>query len=114
MSMRNRSFWLKDDRYKDIIDTADSGEIDYDGMEVTATKPTKAAIRVNLLNLKPSVIPPLLGQHFPGHALPIVIRIWIRHIAWEVLTKQGWYDRWLQVEKDFALARYKDIIDTAE
>ncbi|KAJ5239740.1 hypothetical protein N7468_004359 [Penicillium chermesinum] len=35
-------------------------------------------------------------------------------MAWEVLTKQGWYNRWLQVEKDFALARYKDIIDTAD
>lgn len=33
-------------------------------------------------------------------------------MTWDVLTKQGWYDRWLQVEKDFALARYKDIIDT--
>ncbi|CDM30554.1 hypothetical protein DTO013E5_2499 [Penicillium roqueforti] len=35
-------------------------------------------------------------------------------ITWEVLTKQGWYDRWLQVEKNFALARYRDIIDTAD
>lgn len=35
-------------------------------------------------------------------------------MTWEVLTKQGWYDRWLQVEKDFALARYKDIIDTPD
>lgn len=35
-------------------------------------------------------------------------------MTWEVLTKQGWYDRWLQVEKDFALVRYKDIIDTAD
>ncbi|KAJ5308346.1 hypothetical protein N7476_009002 [Penicillium atrosanguineum] len=35
-------------------------------------------------------------------------------MTWEVLTKQGWYDRWLQVEKDFALARYKDIIDTQD
>ncbi|KAJ5293919.1 hypothetical protein PENANT_c009G01294 [Penicillium antarcticum] len=35
-------------------------------------------------------------------------------MTWEVLTRQGWYDRWLQVEKDFALARYKDIIDTAD
>lgn len=35
-------------------------------------------------------------------------------MTWEVLTKRGWYDRWLQVEKDFALARYKDIIDTAD
>ncbi|EPS29938.1 hypothetical protein PDE_04888 [Penicillium oxalicum 114-2] len=33
-------------------------------------------------------------------------------MAWEVLTKRGWYDRWLQVEKDFALARYRDIIET--
>ncbi|KAJ5235570.1 uncharacterized protein N7469_004738 [Penicillium citrinum] len=32
----------------------------------------------------------------------------------EVLTKQGWYDRWLQVEKEFALARYKDIIDNPD
>ncbi|KAJ5561803.1 hypothetical protein N7535_003735 [Penicillium sp. DV-2018c] len=35
-------------------------------------------------------------------------------MTWGVLTKQGWYDRWLQVEKDFALARYKDIIDTPD
>lgn len=35
-------------------------------------------------------------------------------LTWEVLTKQGWYDRWLQVEKDFALARYKDIIDNPD
>ncbi|KMU85239.1 RINT-1 family protein [Coccidioides immitis H538.4] len=34
-------------RYQDIIDAPDSGEIDYDGVEATATKPTKAAIRVN-------------------------------------------------------------------
>ncbi|KAJ5643919.1 uncharacterized protein N7484_006426 [Penicillium longicatenatum] len=34
-------------RYKDIIETADGGEIDYDGVELTATKPTKSAIRVN-------------------------------------------------------------------
>lgn len=35
-------------------------------------------------------------------------------MTWEVLTKQGWYDRWLQVEKEFALARYKDIIDNPD
>lgn len=35
-------------------------------------------------------------------------------VTWEVLTKQGWFDRWLEVEKDFALARYKDIIDTQD
>ena len=35
-------------------------------------------------------------------------------LAWEVLTKGNWFDRWLQVEKEFALSRYKDIIDTAD
>lgn len=35
-------------------------------------------------------------------------------ITWEVLTKEGWFDRWLQVEKDFALARYKEIIDATD
>lgn len=35
-------------------------------------------------------------------------------VTWDFLTKQGWFDRWLEVEKDFALARYKDIIDTPE
>ncbi|KAI9929055.1 hypothetical protein ASPWEDRAFT_49283 [Aspergillus wentii DTO 134E9] len=35
-------------------------------------------------------------------------------LTWEVLTKKGWFDRWLQVEKDFALARYKEIIDTLD
>jgi hypothetical protein len=35
-------------------------------------------------------------------------------LAWEVLTKHNWFDRWLQVEKDFALSRYKDIIDTTD
>ncbi|KAK2739484.1 hypothetical protein FQN55_009449 [Onygenales sp. PD_40] len=45
--------WLKVEkdfalsRYQDIIETPDSGEIDYDGVEPSATKPTKAAIRVN-------------------------------------------------------------------
>ncbi|RAL01653.1 RINT-1 family protein [Aspergillus ibericus CBS 121593] len=37
-----------------------------------------------------------------------------RGMTWDVLTKQGWFDRWLQVEKDFALARYKEIIDTPD
>ncbi|PYH93283.1 RINT-1 family protein [Aspergillus ellipticus CBS 707.79] len=37
-----------------------------------------------------------------------------RGMTWDVLTKQGWFDHWLQVEKDFALARYKEIIDTPE
>lgn len=35
-------------------------------------------------------------------------------MTWEVLTKKGWFDRWLQVEKDFALARYKEIIDAPD
>lgn len=35
-------------------------------------------------------------------------------ITWEVLTKEGWFDRWLQVEKEFALARYKEIIDSPD
>ncbi|KAH8692676.1 RINT-1 family protein [Talaromyces proteolyticus] len=35
-------------------------------------------------------------------------------LASEVLTQQNWFDRWLQVEKEFALSRYKDIIDTPE
>ncbi|KAH8426987.1 uncharacterized protein LDX57_004710 [Aspergillus melleus] len=35
-------------------------------------------------------------------------------ITWDVLTKEGWFDRWLQVEKEFALARYKDIVDTPD
>ncbi|KAG5291106.1 RINT-1 family protein [Histoplasma capsulatum G186AR] len=45
--------WLKAEkdfalsRYQDIIEGADSGEIDYYGVEPSATKPTKAAIRVN-------------------------------------------------------------------
>ena len=35
-------------------------------------------------------------------------------MTWEVLTKEGWFDRWLQVEKEFALARYKEIIDAPD
>ncbi|KAL2809806.1 TIP-1 family-domain-containing protein [Aspergillus granulosus] len=37
-----------------------------------------------------------------------------RGLAWETLSKEGWFDRWLQVEKDFALARYKEIVDTPD
>lgn len=32
----------------------------------------------------------------------------------EILSQQNWFERWLQVEKEFALSRYKDIIDTPE
>ncbi|KAF5867355.1 hypothetical protein ETB97_000124 [Aspergillus alliaceus] len=35
-------------------------------------------------------------------------------MTWEVLTERGWFDRWLQVEKDFALARYKEIVDAPD
>ncbi|KAF2087230.1 RINT-1 family protein [Saccharata proteae CBS 121410] len=35
-------------------------------------------------------------------------------LAWEVLVKQDWFGRWLQVEKDFALARYQSIIDSQD
>ncbi|PWY84562.1 RINT-1 family protein [Aspergillus sclerotioniger CBS 115572] len=35
-------------------------------------------------------------------------------MTWDVLTKQGWFDRWLQVEKDFALARYREIVDAPD
>ncbi|KAI4239026.1 MAG: hypothetical protein L6R40_005612 [Gallowayella cf. fulva] len=35
-------------------------------------------------------------------------------LAWEVLVKKDWFNRWLEVEKDFALARYKTIIGPPE
>ncbi|OCL09950.1 hypothetical protein AOQ84DRAFT_254038, partial [Glonium stellatum] len=35
-------------------------------------------------------------------------------LAWEVLVQQDWFGRWLQVEKDFALARYQSIIDAPD
>lgn len=35
-------------------------------------------------------------------------------LSWEVLVQQDWFGRWLQVEKDFALSRYQDIIDTPD
>ncbi|KAE8152702.1 TIP-1 family-domain-containing protein [Aspergillus avenaceus] len=37
-----------------------------------------------------------------------------RGLTWEVLTEQGWFERWLQVEKEFALARYKEIVDAPD
>ncbi|KAL4906737.1 hypothetical protein BDW74DRAFT_149495 [Aspergillus multicolor] len=37
-----------------------------------------------------------------------------RGLTWEVLSKEKWFERWLQVEKDFALARYKEIVDTPD
>ncbi|KAL8692445.1 MAG: hypothetical protein Q9224_003956 [Gallowayella concinna] len=35
-------------------------------------------------------------------------------LAWEVLVKKDWFGRWLEVEKNFALSRYKTIIDPPE
>lgn len=35
-------------------------------------------------------------------------------LSWEVLVQQEWFGRWLQVEKEFALSRYQDIIDTPD
>ncbi|KAK7546714.1 TIP-1 family-domain-containing protein [Phyllosticta citricarpa] len=35
-------------------------------------------------------------------------------LAWEVLVSQDWFDRWLHVEKEFALSRYQAIIDTPD
>ncbi|OJD35669.1 rint-1 family protein [Diplodia corticola] len=35
-------------------------------------------------------------------------------LAWEVLGTQDWFGRWLQVEKDFALARYQAIVESPE
>ncbi|KAK2754047.1 hypothetical protein FQN54_007216 [Arachnomyces sp. PD_36] len=35
-------------------------------------------------------------------------------LSWEVLVQQDWFGRWLQVEKEFALSRYEDIIDTPD
>ncbi|KAE8335920.1 hypothetical protein BDV24DRAFT_155604 [Aspergillus arachidicola] len=35
-------------------------------------------------------------------------------MTWEVLTEQGWFERWLQVEKEFALARYREIVDAPD
>lgn len=36
--------------------------------------------------------------------------IW-KGLTGEVLVQQDWFGRWLQVEKDFALSRYQNIID---
>ncbi|KAI9707564.1 MAG: hypothetical protein M1836_000525 [Candelina mexicana] len=35
-------------------------------------------------------------------------------LTWEVLVIKDWFGRWLQVEKDFALSRYREIIDNPE
>ncbi|KAH0566371.1 hypothetical protein GP486_000229 [Trichoglossum hirsutum] len=35
-------------------------------------------------------------------------------LTWEVLVKQDWFPRWLQVEKEFALSRYQTIVSTKD
>ncbi|KAL6705305.1 hypothetical protein ACN47E_007115 [Coniothyrium glycines] len=35
-------------------------------------------------------------------------------LSWEVLVQGDWFDRWLQVEKDFALSRYQNIVEALD
>ena len=35
-------------------------------------------------------------------------------ITWEILVQRDWFSTWLQVEKDFALTRYEEIIQPAD
>ncbi|KAI9823285.1 MAG: hypothetical protein M1832_002509 [Thelocarpon impressellum] len=35
-------------------------------------------------------------------------------LTWEVLVKKDWFGKWLQVERDFALARYQSIIESKD
>ncbi|KAJ4291172.1 hypothetical protein N0V90_010370 [Kalmusia sp. IMI 367209] len=35
-------------------------------------------------------------------------------LSWEFLVQGDWFGRWLQVEKDFALARYQSIVEAAD
>ncbi|KAF3491474.1 RINT-1 family protein [Arthroderma uncinatum] len=35
-------------------------------------------------------------------------------LTWEILVKENWFSEWLQVEKNFALARYQNIIDAED
>jgi hypothetical protein len=35
-------------------------------------------------------------------------------LSWEFLVQADWFGRWLQVEKDFALARYQSIVDAPD
>ncbi|KAI9697858.1 MAG: hypothetical protein M1820_007645 [Bogoriella megaspora] len=35
-------------------------------------------------------------------------------LAWEVLVTEGWFGRWLHVEREFALARYESIISNPD
>ncbi|KAI4955631.1 hypothetical protein J4E91_001492 [Alternaria rosae] len=35
-------------------------------------------------------------------------------LSWEFLVQGDWFGRWLQVEKDFALSRYQNIVDAPD
>ncbi|KAH7085535.1 TIP-1 family-domain-containing protein [Paraphoma chrysanthemicola] len=35
-------------------------------------------------------------------------------LSWEFLVQGDWFGRWLQVEKDFALARYQNIVEATD
>ncbi|KAF1920500.1 TIP-1 family-domain-containing protein [Ampelomyces quisqualis] len=35
-------------------------------------------------------------------------------LSWEFLVQDDWFGRWLQVEKDFALARYQSIVEASD
>ncbi|KAH8727149.1 TIP-1 family-domain-containing protein [Phaeosphaeriaceae sp. PMI808] len=35
-------------------------------------------------------------------------------LSWEFLVQADWFGRWLQVEKDFALARYQSIVEASD
>jgi hypothetical protein len=37
-----------------------------------------------------------------------------RGLTWEILSSEDWFNKWLQVEKDFALKRYQNIIDAQD
>lgn len=52
----------------------------------------------NMWNYTPN---PYTGENWKG-------------MTWEVLVKQDWFPRWLAIEKEFALARYHEIIDSPD
>ncbi|KAI9680836.1 MAG: hypothetical protein M1817_004276 [Caeruleum heppii] len=39
--------------------------------------------------------------------------VW-KGLTWEVLVLNGWFGKWLSVERDFALSRYQNIIDSPD
>ncbi|KPI37559.1 RAD50-interacting protein 1 [Cyphellophora attinorum] len=41
------------------------------------------------------------------------LRQW-KGLSWTILDEHGYFDRWLNIEKDFALERYKSIRDAAD